>query len=91
MYIEDFFGLATEFMVYTTPASLCFVVLRMFVVNRRTPGDDMIRLRLNETSLTYSPAVDPGAPAWLIVVYLLTSLATFSAGVLAFEVVHAFS
>jgi hypothetical protein len=35
--------------------------------------------------------VEPGGPAWLIIVYLLTRLATFSIGVLTFDAVHAFS
>ena len=91
MYLDDFFALAREFMVYTTPASICFVVLKVFVMNRRTSGGDLTVLRLDESSLTYSPVVDPGASAWVIVLYLLTSLLTFSLGVLVFETVHLFN
>ena len=91
LYLQDFLDLASEFMVYLIPASICFVILKVFVINRRTPHGDLTILRLDESSLAYSPALDPGASAWVIVLYLLTSLATFSLGVLVFETVHPFN
>ena len=48
-------------------------------------------LRLDESSETYSPMVNPGPSDLLVILYLVTGMLTFSLGVLVFEAVRAFS
>jgi len=86
-FVED----AAQFMIYTTPRAIAIVLWKVFITNRRTPRGDMTVLRLDESSQTYSPEVDLAPPAGIIILYLLTSLTTFSLGVLAFEAVRTFS
>jgi len=80
-----------EFMVYTTPSAIAVVLWKVFVTNRRTARGNITVLRLDESSHTYSPEVAVGPSAWMVVLYVLTSLATFSLGVLAFEAVQSLS
>lgn len=83
-FIED----TAELMVYTTPGAVALLCWKFFVTNRRTARGDITVLRLDESSQTYSPEVDLGPSAAIVILYLLTALATFSLGVLAFEAVR---
>jgi hypothetical protein len=85
---ETFLQDVGEFMIYTTPTAIAVVLWKVFVTNRRNARGDITVLRLDESSLTYSPEVDFGPSPAIIILYVLTSLATFSLGVLAFEAVH---
>lgn len=86
-FIED----VAEFTVYTTPAAIAVVLWKVFVTNRRIARGDITVLRLDQSSQTYSPEVDPAPSPAIIILYVLTSLTTFSLGVLAFEAVHTLS
>ena len=78
----------TEFAVYTTPAAIAVLGWKFFVTNRRTTRGNITVLRLDDSSLTYSPEVDAGPSTAITIFYLATALATFSLGVLAFAAVH---
>ena len=79
---------AAEFVVYTTPAAVALLGWKFFVTNRKTARGNITVLRLDASSLTYSPEVDPGPSTAIIIFYLATALATFSLGLLAFAAVH---
>ena len=80
-----------EFMFYSTPAWTCVVLWKIFVTNRRTPRGDITVLGLDASARTYSPTVERGVSGWRVVLYLLTSILTFTLGVLAFAGVQALS
>ena len=90
-HLETFLQPLAEFLLYTTPTAIVVVLWKVFITNRRTPRGNLTVLRLDESSETYSPMVNPGPSDLLVILYLVTGMLTFSLGVLVFEAVRAFS
>lgn len=86
-----FFLDLNELMIYTTPAALCVVLWKIFVTNRRGPRANVLGLGLDDSAPVYSELPEPAVSNWIVVLYVLTGVATFTLGVLVFAVVHALS
>ena len=71
-------------MIAATPAIIIYVLWRIFVTNRVSPGGSLI-LGLDENAATYTKLYGRRIPWRALSIYVLTSAVTFKFGVLAFE------
>ena len=79
-----FLGDAGLLMIAATPAIIVYVLWRIFVTNRVSPGGTLI-LGLDENAATYTQLYGRRIPWRALSIYVLTSAVTFKLGVLAFE------
>jgi hypothetical protein len=87
IFLQD----VNELLLYTAPAAGCILLWKHFVTGKRGLRADMVTLGLDDSAKVYSELPEPAISNWIVVLYLITGLATFTLGVLAFSVVHAFS
>lgn len=79
-----------ETMLFTAPVATCVVLWKVFVTSRSSPRGDITVLGLDDSAPTYSPNAERAALIrWALLLYLVTGVLAFFAGVLAFETVQA--
>lgn len=74
-----------ELLIVVIPASLAFLLWRVFITNRVGPRAGITVLGLDESSETYSPPGDSRLSHYLSLPYVLTGVLTFLIGLIAYE------
>ena len=67
------------------PATIGYTLWRVFVTNRMNPQGGYVLLGLDKSSATYLEVYRQRIPRRRLALYFLTSFATFSLGLLAFD------
>lgn len=78
---------ATLMVFVVLPASIGFLLWRLFITNKVGPRAGITVLGLDDSSETYSPSDYPRLSKYLRFEYVLTGVLTFMLGVVAFEVI----
>ncbi|HSK64144.1 MAG TPA: hypothetical protein VK893_09890 [Pyrinomonadaceae bacterium] len=86
----DFLGFFSVAAVLAIPIGMFVFWWNNFVANQPAPRSEEEVLSLDDNAPLYSTHEEPGHSTWMVALYLLTGLVTFSLGVLAYDAVHAF-
>ena len=75
----------TNLVNLVVPAAVGYTLWRIFITNRMGPRGNVVVLGLDESAATYSGMYQQRISRRTLALYFLTSFATFSLGLLAFD------